>query len=178
MYLYIILFLFTSYIFRYTIFYYYITLNVYYNKIYKLQYPNIPNNSIISFNYKTPAIINIHDNWIEKDVTIEQCSSEIIIMNKNNNYIIYPNKCVNKESNQFIICEIIFKTKSYDITNFIKQFYVINNTILTRPFVAYIFYQYLNIHIMPDDTYVIHYIDTYNFIKTTITNTNNYKYII
>ena len=178
MYLYIILLLFTFYKFRYTIFYYYSAFNVYYNKTYMLQYPNIHNNSIISFNYKTLAITNIQDDWIEKDVTIEHCSSEIIIMNKNNNYIIYPNKCVNKVGNKFIICEIIFKNTSYDITNFIKQFYVINNTILTRPFIAYIFYKFLNIHITQDDSYVIKYIDT-NIIKTTISVlANNYKYII
>ena len=129
------------------------------------------------FNHTDHSLVDISKKQYINNYTND--NNYLTIMEKNKHYVIYPNQLFENTTTPFIICEIVLNNKHYDITKYIKLFYVKNNIILTRPFIIYIFYKYYNIKILNVDTYTIKYIDNNLDIKTINSdNINIYKYTI
>mgnify|MGYP005645205353 CR=1 FL=1 len=164
-----------TYVYRINIFLYYCELSEYYDLYNNKQKNTIQKNKCFRFNHNNHSTIEIcSKQYFEKDI-----NDFLTIMEINERYIIYPNKSIEPTQSPFIICEVILNNKHYDITNILKLFYIKNNIILTRPFIIYIFYNYLNTKIQADDTYAIKYINT--DINAQIINSdtiNIYEYTI
>lgn len=186
------LFLYICYLYRYSLFIYYCELCCYFesdNSTNSLK--QLENDTCILFDCKNftknEKSLEYYDNYSDEDkdniVLLTKnnyyITTNILILTKNNYYMIFPNNNFEIVDSPFIICEITYNNKTYDITNYLKYFCLKNNVILTRPFITYIFYEYLNMKIHSDETYTISYIDT-NTDKITINDEdiNIYKYTI
>lgn len=169
------LIVYTVYLYRFTLFLYYCKLCNFFdiygdnNKITHFQ-----NENCISFNYNTLCTTELSCNAYKNN----SITDELIIMKKDDYYMIYPNLTFNIVTQPFIICEIVLDNKHFDITKYLKLFYVKNNVILTRPFITYIFHNFLDIHISVNDNYSIKYIDNNANVKIIDTDLNIYNYTI
>ena len=178
-YLFLILSTYIVYLYRYTIFLYYCTVCDYFDIYNNNTITHIQNEneySCISFNCTTFCISEeSYDKYINNTIDF---TDKLILIKKNNKYMIYPNLNFEIAPTPFIICEVILDDKIFDITEHLKLFYLKNNTILNRPFLTYIFYNFFDIHISINDKYSITYIDTNANIKNIDTDLNIYNYTI
>ena len=175
-YLFVLLFVYFSYIYRYKLFIYYCKLCDYFN-IYEnvhTQITHMQNETCISFDYKTLCTKELsQDLYYKNGIT-----DKLLILKKKDYYIIHPNLVFEIVPTPFIICEVVIDDKSFDITEYLKPFYIKNNIILTRPFIIYLLYTFLDIQLSIDDNYSIKYIDTNANIKIIDTDINIYQYTI
>ena len=171
---YFVLFAYSVYLYRFTIFLYYCKLCDYfdiYNDNNKIT--NFLNVKCISFNYNTFCTTELSYNEYKNNI-----KDELVIMKKDDYYMIYPNLTCNIAPAPFIICEIILNNKHYDITKYLRVFYLKNNVILTRPFITYIFHNFLDIQISVNEKYSIKYIDNNANVSKIDIDTNIYNYTI
>ena len=165
-----------TYIYRITLFLYYCQLCHYFDIYNNKPTVTIQKNKCFTFNHINHSIIEMSNKqYLQNDNN----NNFLTIMEKNEHYIIFPNNSFETTQSPFIICEIILNNKHYDITTFLKLFYIKNNVILTRPFIIYIFYAFLNTKILVDDTYTIKYIDRDTNAQIINSDTINiYEYTI
>ncbi len=172
-YMFLTLTTYVMYIYRFKIFLCYCDLCEYYSKHNNKSITTQKNKCFI-FNHIEHSLVNIS----KKQYLNNNNNDFLTIMEKNGHYTIFPNKTDKITQSPFIICEVIFKDKHYDITNLLKLFYIKNNIILTRPFISYIFYKFFDIHITINDNYSIKYIDINANIKIIDTDITIYSYTI
>lgn len=163
------------YYFRYTIFYYYCKLYTFIEKLKTIK-PIEKNNIVFDTEtYKIYESDKIEFNDDDKNIF----KLNLIDSEKDNKlYQIYPNNNTEPTDKRFIFCEISYNNKTYEITSFLKDFYLKDNIILNRIFITYILFKYFNIKVKQTDKYSIIFID--GDMKNIKINDdiNTFKYIL
>ena len=165
--------LFTMYYFKYTIFYYYCKIYTFFEKYKSIKQKELKNVIFDTEIYEIFDANRLFSKDKEKYFKLNLIENSDKIL-----YQIHPNEnTVNCDKN-IIFCEIIVNDKTYDITSFLKYFYIKDNIILNRYFITYVLFKYFNIKLKPSDIYSISLIDTDMKHITISQDVDSYKYIL
>ena len=167
---------FIIYYLRYSIYYYYCRLYTFFEKQKKIKQPH-QRSEIFNINTFEITTIN-HSNINHSNIKNDDTNFKIVLLTENNVYQICPNENTAIQDNIFFICEIYYNDNCYDITTYLKQFYIKNNIILDRRFITYILYKYFNIELKNDEKYTIQYIDKNITKQNIVENIETFKYLI
>ena len=167
------MFLLTIYYLRFTIFYYYCKLYTFFEK-----HKSIKENTMKSLIFDTEIYEIFHnDNLCEKE-NVNFLKLNLIKNNDKILYQIYPNTN-NDISNKIIIfCEVSINNKTYDITSFLKIFYVKGNIVLDRKFITYILFNHFNIKVKRNEIYNISLINADMKHIVITQDIDSFKYIL
>jgi hypothetical protein len=164
---------FTMYYFRYTIFYYYCKVYTFLEKRKPVKEKEIKN---VIFDTEIYEFFDA-DRLFAKDK--EKYFKLNLIDNSDKTlYQIHPNENTIISDKKIIFCEIIVTDKTYDITSYLKYFYIKDNIILNRHFITYVLYKYFNIKLDHNDVYNISIIDSDMKHITISQDLDSYKYIL
>ena len=163
----------TIYYFRFTIFYYYCKLYTFFEK-----HKSIRENSMKSLVFDTEIYEILHyDNLCEKE-NGNFLKLNLIKINDKILYQIYPNTDRDISNKIIIFCEVSINNKTYDITSFLKIFYVKGNIVLDRKFITYILFNHFNIKVKRNEIYNISLINADMKHIVITQDIDSFKYIL